>query len=239
MLEELKQEVYEANVALQASGLVILTWGNVSGRDPETGLVVIKPSGVEYDAMRPEDMIVVDPSGKVVEGEMRPSSDTPTHLVLYREFAGIGGVAHTHSTCATAWAQALRPVPCYGTTHADSFRGEVPVTAALTAGALAGDYEEETGLAIVRAFEGRDPREMRAVLVASHGPFTWGPTAAKAVENSIVLEQIARMAMMTETLRAEAAAISRDLRDKHFLRKHGPDAYYGQEGPDPKATSEG
>ena len=238
MLEELKVEVCEANRALKASGLVILTWGNVSARDPQTGLVVIKPSGVEYDTMRPEDMVVVDPDGKVVEGKLRPSSDTPTHLVLYREFDFVGGVAHTHSTRATAWAQACRPLPCYGTTHADSFRGEVPVTAPLTAEALAGDYEVETGLAIVAAFAGIDAKEMGAVLVASHGPFTWGPDAAKAVENSIVLEEVARMAMFTERLRADVEGIGCGLRDKHFLRKHGPGAYYGQ-APEPKETSEG
>ncbi len=239
MLENLKGEVYEANVALKASGLVLLTWGNVSGRDRETGLIVIKPSGVEYEAMRPEDMVVVDLGGKVVEGKLRPSSDTPTHLVIYREFEGVGGVAHTHSTYATAWAQATRPLPCYGTTHADSFRGEVPVTAPLTAEALAGDYEVETGLAIVAAFAGRDPREMGAVLVASHGPFTWGPNAAKAVENSIVLEEVARMAMFTERLRADVQEIGCGLRDKHFLRKHGPGAYYGQACPETKESSEG
>jgi len=229
MLDELKRRVCEANLELQRSGLVILTWGNVSGRDPETGLVAIKPSGVSYAEMRPEQMVVVDLAGKVVEGELRPSSDTPTHLALYRAFEGIGGVAHTHSTHATAWAQARRSLPCYGTTHADSFRGEVPVTEALTAEALSGDYELETGRAIVRAFEGRDPHEMPAVLVASHGPFTWGSTVEKAVENSIVLEQVALMAGLSEGLAPGLGPIGQGLLDKHFLRKHGKDAYYGQE----------
>jgi len=174
MLEELKTRVCEANLALQRSGLVLLTWGNVSGLDPDTGLVVIKPSGVAYSEMRPDQMVVVDLEGKVIEGDLRPSSDTPTHLVLYREFRGIRGVAHTHSTYATAWAQAKRSLPCYGTTHADSFRGPVPVTADLSESALSSDYERETGLVIARTFTGIAPMEMPAVLVASHGPFTWG-----------------------------------------------------------------
>jgi len=228
VLEELKEEVWEANRALQRAGLVILTWGNVSGLDAHRGLVVIKPSGVEYDQMRPGDMVVVDLNGQVVEGGLRPSSDTPTHLVLYRHFCGVHGIAHTHSTYATAWAQACRPLPCYGTTHADNFRGTVPVTEPLPAEAIAGDYEAETGLAIVRAFDGLDPLEMPAVLVANHGPFTWGETPAKAVENSIVLEQAALMAAVTEALAPGVKAISEALRDKHFLRKHGRDAYYGQ-----------
>lgn len=230
MLTSLKQQVHAANLALVDNGLVILTWGNVSGRDPETGLVVIKPSGVEYDALRPEDMVVVDLEGNVVEGDLRPSSDTPTHLVLYRAFPGIGGVAHTHSTYATAWAQAGRPLPCYGTTHADTFRGEVPLTAPLTPEALAGHYEAETGEAIVRAFrEGRiDPQEIPGVLVISHGPFTWGKDAAAAAEHSIILEECARLAALTEALSPGVLPISEGLRDKHFLRKHGEDAYYGQ-----------
>ncbi|MCX7597853.1 MAG: L-ribulose-5-phosphate 4-epimerase [Armatimonadetes bacterium] len=228
MLEQLREDVWRANLALREAGLVILTWGNVSGLDRERGLVVIKPSGVSYEEMRPEDMVVVDLDGKVVEGELRPSSDTPTHLVLYRNFPGIGGVAHTHSTYATAWAQACRPLPCYGTTHADNFRGAVPVTAPLTPEQIAGDYETETGLAIVRAFEGLDPLDMPAVLVANHGPFTWGETPEKAVENSIVLEQAALMAAITEALAPGLGGISPALRDRHFLRKHGKNAYYGQ-----------
>ena len=229
MLEALKKEVYEANLALHRSGLVLLTWGNVSGRDSDSGLVAIKPSGVSYEEMQAEDMVIVDLEGNVVEGSLRPSSDTPTHLELYCRLSTIGGVAHTHSTHATAWAQARRALPCYGTTHADHFRGEVPVTAELSAEALSGDYELETGRAIVRAFADLDPMQMSAVLVASHGPFTWGESAAAAVENSIVLEQVAQMAAVTEMLSPQVCSISPLLRDKHFLRKHGEDAYYGQE----------
>ena len=228
MLEDLKHAVWEANLALQRSGLVILTWGNASGMDADSGLVAIKPSGVEYAQMRPEQMVVVDLDGNVVEGDLHPSSDTPTHLLLYREFKGIRGVAHTHSTYATAWAQAGRPLPCYGTTHADSFRGAVPATLPLDAAALAGDYERETGVAIVRAFEGLSPLEVPAALVAGHGPFTWGSSAAHAVENSIVLEQVALMASLTEALAPGLGPISTALQDKHFLRKHGAGAYYGQ-----------
>ena len=228
MLEDLKRQVCEANLALYRSGLVILTWGNVSGRDAATGLVAIKPSGVSYEEMQPAQMVIVDLDGNVVEGDLRPSSDTCTHLVLYREFDGIGGVAHTHSTYATAWAQVCRSLPCYGTTHADHFRGEIPVTDELSPEALAGDYELETGKAIVRAFANIDPPQIPAVLVASHGPFTWGKSPAVAVENSIILEQVARLAVLTETLAPQIGEISPQLRDKHFLRKHGKNASYGQ-----------
>ncbi|HEY3282313.1 MAG TPA: L-ribulose-5-phosphate 4-epimerase AraD [Armatimonadota bacterium] len=230
MLEDLKARVCEANLALQRAGLVLLTWGNVSGRDPNTGLVVIKPSGVSYGEMQPEQMVVVDPEGVVVEGDLRPSSDTPTHLVLYSAFTGVGGVAHTHSTYATAWAQAGRALPCFGTTHADSFRGTIPVTAPMPAEAILGDYEVETGHAIVRAFAEVAPSEVPAVLVAGHGPFTWGPSAEHAVENSIVLEQVALCGLLTRGLAPEANGISKVLLDKHFLRKHGTGAYYGQPG---------
>jgi L-ribulose-5-phosphate 4-epimerase len=229
MLEQLKADVCAANLTLQRSGLVILTWGNVSGRDAETGLVAIKPSGVSYETLQPEHMVVVDLAGQVVEGDLRPSSDTPTHLELYRAFPGLGGVAHTHSTYATTWAQAKRPLPCYGTTHADSFYGAIPVTADLTPSAVAGDYELETGKAIVAAFVNLDPLQVPAALVAGHGPFTWGPSPEQAVENSIVLEQVARMALGTVGLTPEAGPISHALLDKHFLRKHGRDAYYGQD----------
>jgi L-ribulose-5-phosphate 4-epimerase len=228
MLDHLRADVCAANLELQRSGLVILTWGNVSGLDPDSGLVAIKPSGVGYDTMRPEDMVIVDLEGKVVEGNLRPSSDTPTHLELYRRFADIRGVAHTHSTYATAWAQAKRPLPCYGTTHADSFYGPIPVTADLTPEALAGDYELETGRAIVAACGGLDPHQVPAVLVAGHGPFTWGTSPAGAVENSIVLEEVARLALLTEALDPRADPISQLLLDRHFLRKHGSGAYYGQ-----------
>ncbi|MBI3945518.1 MAG: L-ribulose-5-phosphate 4-epimerase AraD [Armatimonadetes bacterium] len=228
MLDELKHQVCEANLALQRAGLVVLTWGNVSGMDADSGLVVIKPSGVDYDTMRPEQMVVVDLDGRVGAGDLRPSSDTPTHLVLYRAFPGIRGVAHTHSTHATAWAQAKRSLPCYGTTHADNFRGAIPITADLDARALSGDYEAETGHAIVRAFADVAPLEVPGVLVAGHGPFTWGASAAHAVENSIVLEQVALTALLTEALAPGIGGISTQLRDKHFLRKHGAGAYYGQ-----------
>ncbi len=229
-VETLKVEVCEANLALYRAGLVILTWGNVSGRDPSTGLIAIKPSGIDYDEMRPDDMVVLDIDGRVVEGALRPSSDTPTHLALYRAFTGILGVAHTHSTHATAWAQARRALPCYGTTHADSFRGAVPVTDEMTPDEIRGEYEAETGAVIVRAFDGRAPMDVPGVLVANHGPFTWGHSAAHAVENSIVLELVARTALLTERISPEAAPIGETLLDKHFLRKHGPGAYYGQAG---------
>ncbi len=228
MLDELKQQVYDANMALERAGLVLLTWGNVSGRDPDSGLVAIKPSGVEYEQMTAAQMVVVDMEGKVVEGELRPSSDTPTHLELYRSFPGIGGVAHSHSTAATAWAQAGRSLPCYGTTHADQFRGPVPVTEEMSPEAVAGDYELETGKAIVRAFEDLDPAEIAAVLVAGHGPFTWGQTAEAAAQNSIVLEHVALIGLLTEGLSPEAESIAAFLRDKHFFRKYGDGAYYGQ-----------
>ncbi|MBM3495243.1 MAG: L-ribulose-5-phosphate 4-epimerase AraD [Armatimonadetes bacterium] len=228
MLHKLKIEVCEANLALRDAGLVILTWGNVSARDPNGDHIVIKPSGVSYDKMLPEQMVVLTLDGSVVEGDFKPSSDTPTHLELYRAWPEVSGVVHTHSTYATAWAQARRSLPCYGTTHADSFLGAVPITDALRPDEIAGDYEAATGRIIVRAFEGMSPMEVPAALVGGHGPFTWGRCAAQAVENSIVLEQVALTAMLTERLRPQATEIDDVLRDKHFLRKHGPGAYYGQ-----------
>ncbi len=228
MLHKLKIEVCEANLALRDAGLVILTWGNVSARDRDTGNIVIKPSGVSYDRMLPEQMVVLSPDGAVIEGSFRPSSDTPTHLVIYKAWPEVGGIAHTHSTHATAWAQAWRALPCCGTTHADNFRGTVPVTKPLSDEQIAGHYEAETGNAIVQAFADRSPMDVPACLVGGHGPFTWGRSAGHAVENSIVLEQVALTAMLTERLRPEASEIPSALVDRHFLRKHGPDAYYGQ-----------
>ena len=228
MLEELKEEVCAANLLLQQAGLVVLTWGNASGIDREQGLVAIKPSGVSYEGMTSAQMVLVDLEGNVVEGDLQPSSDTPSHLVLYRELESIGGVAHTHSTYATAWAQACRSIPCYGTTHADHFRGPVPVTRPLDPEAVQGGYERETGRAIVRAVANKNLQEFPGILVAQHGPFTWGGSATEAVRNSIIVEQIARMAAATEGLAPTVGPIGDELRDKHFLRKHGPEAYYGQ-----------
>jgi L-ribulose-5-phosphate 4-epimerase len=229
MLDELKTEVCQANLALRDAGLVILTWGNASARDPSGEHIVIKPSGVSYDEMRAEHMVVLNLSGEVVEGGFRPSSDTATHLELYRAWPEVFGIVHTHSTHATAWAQARRSLPCYGTTHADNFRGAVPLTDALAPEEIAGDYEAATGRIIVRAFAGRSPMEVPAALVGGHGPFTWGRSAAQAVENSIVLEQSARMAMLTERVRSDAPELDTALLERHFQRKHGPGAYYGQD----------
>lgn len=227
MLEKLKEEVLEANLDLVKQNLVIYTWGNVSGIDSERGLVVIKPSGVDYDVMKAEDMVVVDLEGNVVEGRLRPSSDTPTHLVLYKAFPQVGGIVHTHSTYATAWAQAGMGIPPLGTTHADYFHGQVPCTPDLTQEMIAGDYEAETGNIIVETFADLDPVHTPAVLVKNHGPFTWGRDAAQAVYHARVLEEVARMAQLTFSLNP-SAGMSKDLIDKHFLRKHGPNAYYGQ-----------
>lgn len=230
-LERLKREVCEANLALVARGLVVETWGNASGVDRERGVLVIKPSGVDYGALRPARMVVVSlETGAVVSGVLRPSSDTPTHRELYRAFPAIGGVVHTHSLHATAWAQANRPIPVLGTTHADYWRGEVPCTRPLRALEMGADYEVDTGRVIVERFRGLDPMEVPAVLVSSHGPFTWGATVAKAVENAVVLEFVARLAAETERLRGRVEPIPRALLDRHFLRKHGASAYYGQGG---------
>lgn len=227
MLEELKAKVCQANLDLVRHGLVIFTWGNVSAVDRESGLVVIKPSGVSYDVMNPEDMVVVDLDGKVVEGKLRPSSDTPTHLVLYRAFSGIGGVVHTHSTYATAWAQAGKDLPNIGTTHADYFHDAVPCTPDMTREEVMGDYELETGNVIVRRFEGIDPVHTPGVLVKNHGPFSWGKDAAEAVHNAVVLEQVAKMAYIAYGVNP-SLTMNPLLVEKHFSRKHGPGAYYGQ-----------
>lgn len=227
MLEGLRKEVLEANRELVRQGLVIYTWGNVSGIDRKRGLVVIKPSGVSYDNMTEDDLVVIDLDGNVVEGRLKPSSDTPTHLELYKAFPGIGGVAHTHSTFAVAWAQAGRDIPSLGTTHADYFHGPVPCTDSLSPKQVAGAYEKETGLLAAAAFRERDPMETPAVLVRNHGPFTWGRDASEAVFHAKVLEEVARMAKLTLDLNPEAS-IPKELEEKHFRRKHGPDASYGQ-----------
>jgi L-ribulose-5-phosphate 4-epimerase len=228
VLQALREQVFEANLELVRRGLVLYTFGNASGIDRDRGLVAIKPSGVPYDAMTPSDMVIVDLEGKRVEGEMRPSSDLATHLVLYRAFPQIGGVVHTHSRAATSWAQARRPIPCFGTTHADYFHGPIPVTEDMRAEEIRTAYEENTGHAIVRRFTGTEPLEMPAVLVAGHAPFTWGRTPADAAYNAVVLEEVATLALQTVQIRAAAEPVSNDLLDKHFYRKHGSGAYYGQ-----------
>ncbi len=228
MYEELKDRVCQANIELRDRGLIIYSWGNVSEIDRSSGVVAIKPSGVSYDELTASKIVLVDLEGNKVDGDMNPCSDTRTHLELYRNFANIGGVCHTHSTHATMWAQAHRPLPCFGTTHADYFYGEVPVTDVMTADEIQGDYELNTGKVIVRRFAGIDPMQMRAVLVAGHGPFTWGADGDGAVEASVVLEETARMALGTVTIRPSQEGISQVLLDKHYLRKHGEDAYYGQ-----------
>jgi len=229
MLEALKESVCRANLDLVREGLVIQTFGNVSGVDRERGLVVIKPSGVSYDAMEPSHMVVVSlETGAVVEGGLRPSSDTPTHLVLYRAFKDAGGITHTHSLHATAWAQAGRGIPALGTTHADYFYGEIPCTRPLTDAEIKSDYEANTGAVIVERFSALDPMQYPAVLVAGHGPFTWGKNAADAVHNGVLLEYVARLANETMRINPQTRPIAPALLDKHFLRKHGAKAYYGQ-----------
>lgn len=228
MLENLKSEVCKANLALVGNGLVMLTWGNVSCIDNSGQFVVIKPSGVEYRDMVAEMMVVVElESGKVVEGKLKPSSDTATHLELYRSFRGIKSIVHTHSTFATVWAQAEQPVPALGTTHADTFYGEIPCTRRLTADEINEAYERNTGKVIIETFNGKDPLHVPGVLVANHGPFAWGTTAEKAVQHATILEEVARMALYTRLL-GGVSPIPRELLDKHFLRKHGDNAYYGQ-----------
>ncbi|PTY08638.1 L-ribulose-5-phosphate 4-epimerase [Opitutaceae bacterium EW11] len=230
MLEELKREAYEANVALPRQGLINLTFGNASALDRAKGIFAIKPSGVEYAALKPEDMVLVDLEGKKVEGRLNPSSDTPTHRRLFLAFEQIRGVVHTHSSHATAFAQAGRAIPIFGTTHADYFAGDIPVTRKMTAQEIASAYEWETGNVIVECFKGVDPLDFPAVLVNRHAPFTWGPTVAKAVEVAVAVECIAHMAMMSLQLRPDLAQIEPELLSKHFKRKHGPGAYYGQPG---------
>jgi L-ribulose-5-phosphate 4-epimerase len=229
MLEELKELVCKANLELPKYGLVTFTWGNVSGIDRSAGLVVIKPSGVAYDRMTAEDMVVVSlATGEVVEGKWKPSSDTATHLALYRAFPHIGGIVHTHSRWATSWAQAGRGIPAYGTTHGDYFYGEIPCTRKMTPDEINGAYELETGNVIVETFTGKNEDDIPAVLVHSHGPFTWGTDPMNAVHNAVVLEELAFMAFHTETLNPEIVPMQSQLLDKHYLRKHGKDAYYGQ-----------
>lgn len=229
MLEKLKEQVCKANLLLPEHGLVVFTWGNVSGIDRESGLFVIKPSGVPYNELTPDDMIVVNLKGEKVEGKLNPSSDTPTHCELYNRFQNIGGAVHTHSRWATIWAQAGRGIPAYGTTHGDYFYGEIPCTRNMTPAEIAGEYEKETGKVIVETFNDISSDDIPAVLVKSHGPFTWGKDCFEAVHNSVVLEEVAMMAWHTEAISKPAASkMQQELLNKHFLRKHGATAYYGQ-----------
>ena len=230
MLEELKKKVYEANILLPKYGLVTFTWGNVSAIDRESGLFVIKPSGVEYDTMTPDDMVVMDLEGNKVEGKLNPSSDTPTHLEIYKAFKEVGGVVHTHSSYATSWAQAGRSIPCYGTTHADYFYGEIPCVRCLNKDEIESAYEENTGHLIVNEFErmGKDPVAVPAALCKNHGVFTWGKDAHEAVHNAVVTEEVAKMAFRCELINPEVKSAPQELQDKHYYRKHGANAYYGQ-----------
>jgi L-ribulose-5-phosphate 4-epimerase len=228
LLKTLREEVVQANLELVRRGLVLYTFGNASGIDRREGLVAIKPSGVPYEELTAEHIVISDLNGKIVEGKLRPSSDLATHLELYKHFLNTGGVAHTHSEFATAWAQAEKPIPCFGTTHADYFHGPVPVTPRLEAEEIAGDYEQATGEVICRTFAEIDPETIPAVLVAGHAPFCWGRNAAEAAHNAVILEYVARMAIHTLTISAESRPLGRELHDKHFLRKHGRNAYYGQ-----------
>jgi L-ribulose-5-phosphate 4-epimerase len=224
----LREEVLEANRELVRKGLVVFTFGNASGFDRASGQVVIKPSGVAYDTMTPADLVVTDLDGNIVEGSLRPSSDLPTHLALYRAFDGVNGVVHTHSRYATAWAQASVPIPCLGTTHADYFHGPIPVTPHMTSDEIKDKYEWNTGQVIIRRFESMDPLRTPAVLVAGHAPFCWGTSPSDAAHTAAIVEEIAHMAYLTSTIKADVGGISDALRDKHFFRKHGPGAYYGQ-----------
>ncbi|MDO3381123.1 L-ribulose-5-phosphate 4-epimerase [Gilvimarinus algae] len=225
---ELKREVYEANMQLHHRNLVVYTWGNVSQVDRDRGVVAIKPSGVAYEDMQVEDIVVVDLDNQVVEGKMRPSSDTKTHTHLYRHFDSIGGVTHTHSTYATAWAQAQESIPCLGTTHADYAYGPIPCTAVMSDAQIARDYEEETGVQITDCFKGKSPVETPMVIIAGHAPFTWGKNAAQSVYHAVILEEIAKMAYLTRTLKQDVKPLKQGILNKHYLRKHGKDAYYGQ-----------
>jgi L-ribulose-5-phosphate 4-epimerase len=227
MLEKLKEQVFQANLDLKKHRLVIYTWGNVSGIDREQGLVVIKPGGIPYDSMKPGDMVVLNLYGQVVEGSLKPSSDTPTHLVLYRQFEHIGGIVHTHSEWAVSWAQAGKSIPVLGTTHADYFYGEIPCTRKMTRNEIEGDYEKETGKVIAERFRDLDPDCVPGVLVNNHGPFSWGTDPSNAVHNAVVMEEVAKMAFRTLIINSEAT-MSKELLDRHFLRKHGKGAYYGQ-----------
>ncbi|HUU18863.1 MAG TPA: L-ribulose-5-phosphate 4-epimerase AraD [Sedimentisphaerales bacterium] len=228
MYEELRKAVYDANVELQKQKLVIYSWGNVSGIDRSNGVIAIKPSGVIYDELTPDKIVLLDLDGNIIEGTLNPSSDTPTHLELYRNLKAIGGICHAHPPNATMWAQACREIPCFGTTSADYFYGSIPVTEVMTEDEIRSDYELNTGKCIVRRFTGIDPTKMPAVLVANHAPFTWGNNAAAAVESMVVLEQTATMALGTININPEQKPISKALLDKHYLRKHGKNAYYGQ-----------
>ncbi len=227
MLEKLKEQVFQANLDLVKHNLVVFTWGNVSGIDRKSGMVVIKPSGVSYEKMKPKDMVVMNLYGKVVEGDLKPSSDTPTHLILYRQFLNIGGVVHTHSEWATSWAQAGKSIPAIGTTHADYFYGEIPCTRKMTKEEIKGEYELETGRVIIETFKDINPDQVPGVLVNNHGPFSWGTDANNAVHNAVVMEEVAKMTFRSLQLNPETT-MDQVLLDKHFLRKHGANAYYGQ-----------
>jgi L-ribulose-5-phosphate 4-epimerase len=228
LLADLREQVLEANLDLVRKGLVLSTFGNASGVARDQGLIVIKPSGVPYEEMKTQHLVVTDMQGQVIEGSLRPSSDLPTHAALYRAFPSLGGIAHTHSEYATAWAQARKSIPCFGTTHADYFHGPIPLTEPMSADEIQGGYEANTGAVIVRAFENLDPMSIPAVLVANHGPFAWGTDARKAAENAWMLEAVARFAYLTVSINSHAEGIGKSLHDRHFLRKHGKNAYYGQ-----------
>ena len=228
MLEALKEQVYKANMELPRRGLITYTWGNVSGIDRETGYVVIKPSGVDYEVLKSDDMVIIDLEGNKIEGEYKPSSDTATHLELYKAFSEIGGIVHTHSPWATSWAQAGRSIPCYGTTHADYFYGSIPCARSLNKDEIEKDYEKNTGLVIIETFKEMNPNFVPGVLCMNHGPFTWGKDAMEAVHNAVVLEEVAKMAFQTEQINTHVSSAPDTIKEKHFMRKHGKNAYYGQ-----------